>query len=95
MESMTVKVKFFAHFREMVGSKEVQISAKNIADLLEKLSRDYKRLEKELFENGGNKKPREHINIFVNGRGIRELNGLDTPLKDGDIVAIFPPVAGG
>jgi len=34
--------------------------------------------------------------ILVNGRHTSHLpDGLDTVLKDGDHVAIFPPVAGG
>lgn len=33
--------------------------------------------------------------ILINGRDSRELRGLDTPLKADDIIAIFPPVAGG
>lgn len=33
--------------------------------------------------------------ILVNGRDIEFLNGLDTRLKEGDVVDVFPPVAGG
>jgi sulfur-carrier protein len=33
--------------------------------------------------------------IMVNRRNILHLNGLDTPVKDGDQVALFPPGAGG
>jgi molybdopterin synthase sulfur carrier subunit len=33
--------------------------------------------------------------VLVNGIDYRHLNGLDTILKEDDIVAIFPPVAGG
>ena len=33
--------------------------------------------------------------ILVNGRNISTLNGLDTILKDGDIVILLPPFAGG
>lgn len=29
--------------------------------------------------------------IMINGRSVK----LDTPLKDGDVLALFPPVGGG
>lgn len=35
------------------------------------------------------------IIIFINGRDIVYLNGLDSPLKVDDVVAVFPVVAGG
>ena len=38
---------------------------------------------------------RVHVNLFVNGAHIRELNGLDTAVKDGDEVVILPAVSGG
>lgn len=33
--------------------------------------------------------------IMVNRKNIHHLQGLETPVKDGDIVALFPPGAGG
>ncbi len=33
--------------------------------------------------------------VLLNGRNIRLLNGLDTPLQDGDRVTIMAPFAGG
>lgn len=33
--------------------------------------------------------------VLVNGKDVRSLQGLDTPLQDSDHVFIFPPVAGG
>ena len=39
---------------------------------------------------------REHIRILVNGRHCRHLrHGLDTALRDGDAISLFPPAAGG
>jgi molybdopterin converting factor small subunit len=35
------------------------------------------------------------VNIYVNGEDVRFLQGLATPLKDGDEVSIVPAVAGG
>jgi molybdopterin synthase sulfur carrier subunit len=37
----------------------------------------------------------KNVIILVNRRGIRELEGLETKLKDGDEVALLPPVSGG
>lgn len=33
--------------------------------------------------------------VLVNGKDVRSLNGLYTPLQAADEVFIFPPVAGG
>ena len=33
--------------------------------------------------------------LIVNGREITYLDGLETRLRDGDVVAFIPPVAGG
>jgi molybdopterin synthase sulfur carrier subunit len=33
--------------------------------------------------------------VLKNGREVLHLDGLDTPLDDGDRVSVFPPVAGG
>ncbi len=38
---------------------------------------------------------RPHVNVFVNGESVRYLQGLATPLRDGDEVMILPAVSGG
>lgn len=35
------------------------------------------------------------VNIFVDGRDIRYLEGLDTRLTGDEELSVFPPVAGG
>ena len=40
-------------------------------------------------------KLRPYINVFVNDEDIRYLDDLETPVKDGEIVALIPAVAGG
>jgi molybdopterin synthase sulfur carrier subunit len=37
----------------------------------------------------------EHVAVFINSKEIRFLNGPDTKLKDGDVITILPPMAGG
>jgi sulfur-carrier protein len=36
-----------------------------------------------------------YVRIMVNGQTIEFLEGMQTPLKDGDEVLILPPVSGG
>jgi len=36
-----------------------------------------------------------HVRIMVNGQAIQFLEGMETPLKEGDEVLILPPVSGG
>jgi MoaD family protein len=38
---------------------------------------------------------RDFVNILKNGRNIHFLSGLNTPLEGGDVIALFPPIAGG
>lgn len=93
---MTITVKLFANFREAVGKERVEVGdVKDIASLLDELVRRFgDKLAKELY-SPGTRKLRDTVNILVNGRGVSLLEGLDTKLKGGDVVAIFPPVSGG
>ncbi len=38
---------------------------------------------------------RPYVNVFVGERNARRLDGLATPLADGDVIAVIPAVAGG
>jgi len=36
-----------------------------------------------------------YVRIMVNGQTINYLQGMETPLKEGDEVLVLPPVSGG
>ena len=38
---------------------------------------------------------RQHINIFVDGESIRDVDGLRTPVRDGAEIFILPALSGG
>jgi molybdopterin converting factor small subunit len=38
---------------------------------------------------------RRHLNVFVNSDNVRDLDGVNTTLKAGDVVTILPAVSGG
>ena len=85
-----VKVKLFANFREAAGVKEIDMDADRVADVLDELVRKFPKLENMFYEG---RKLREYVNIMVNGKNLRQ--NVDYGLREGDIVAIFPPVSGG
>jgi molybdopterin synthase sulfur carrier subunit len=91
-----VTVKFFAGFREAAGKEQEKVEGvMDVGSLLEELVRKFgEKMLVQLYEPG-TRKLRGIVHILVNGRSINLLEGLKTPLKDGDVVAIFPPVAGG
>lgn len=37
----------------------------------------------------------DSINVYVNGDNVRYLKGLQTPLKEGDVINIIPAAAAG
>lgn len=79
-------VKFFATLRNAAGTREAQVSAANVKELLERLSSDYEgRLDRYL----------KISTVLVNGRNVAQLKGRRTRLKPDDVVSIFPPLGGG
>jgi MoaD family protein len=91
---MSMTVRFFAYFRDVFGGKEISVSASDAATvgaLLDRLGDTPKR-RAELFA-GTALKP--HLVIMVNGTPVPPDKPLEIPLKDDDIVAIFPLLGGG
>jgi adenylyltransferase/sulfurtransferase len=93
---LAVIVKFFAGFREAAGKEQEKVEGvTDVSSLLDWLVRKFgEKMLMQLYEPG-TRKLRGIVHVLVNGRSINLLEGLKTPLKDGDVVAIFPPVAGG
>ena len=92
---MRLELKFFATFREAVGSKFLEREyddGATVRDVLADLEAEYEGLSGQLLDDGG---LRSQINVLKNGREVLHMDGPDTTLDDGDTLAVFPPVAGG
>ncbi|HUJ17546.1 MAG TPA: MoaD/ThiS family protein [Nitrospirota bacterium] len=90
---MAIKVRIPTPLQKITNGKaEVECSAKNIAELVDALERDYPGMKERLSEGG---KIRRFINIYVNEEDIRFVNREETALKDGDDISIVPAIAGG
>jgi molybdopterin synthase sulfur carrier subunit len=82
--------------RELAGERDIDVAlpeGATIGDLLNRLVELRPNLADRLLDEDGNI-PR-FVNVFVNGRDIRHLGGLHTPVTPNDEVIILPPAAGG
>ena len=91
---MEIELRLFASFRDIVGEKEIEREydgSPDVGTVLQDLVTEYPDLE--FFDEVG--ELREYLSILKNGRDITFLEGTDTSLEEGDVLSVFPPVAGG
>ena len=75
------------------GASELSLAAPSVRAALVELEQRYPSLYRSVcYENGA---VRRHVSLFVNVDHIRDRQGLDTPLRPGDVVTILPAVSGG
>lgn len=72
---------------------EFEVHGSSVAELIENILVRYPALKPHLFDSNG--EFRRHFNIFVNGVHLRELNGMETKLKEKDKVILMASAAGG
>jgi molybdopterin synthase sulfur carrier subunit len=75
------------------GNADVQAKGDTVDDLIADLERQFPGLRERLVDESG--ELRRFVNIYVNQEDIRFMDNRATALKDGDEVAIVPPIAGG
>ena len=91
---MAVTVYIPTSFRRATNNRDrVEITAVDIRRLLDQLEASYGGLKGLVRDEGG--EVHHHVNIYVNSEAIESLQGLRTPLQDGDEVTIIPALAGG
>jgi len=87
-----MRVKFLANLRNYTNCSEIDIPVvPKVGDLIRLLSERYG----PEFEPTTEGELESEIVIMINGRHAVHLGGIDAPLKDDDVVQIFPLVAGG
>lgn len=75
------------------GKSEVTVSGANVTEALTDLTAQYPAIKPHLFNEGGDLRP--FVNLFVGEKNIRDLQGVETPIKEGDKLMLIPSIAGG
>jgi molybdopterin synthase sulfur carrier subunit len=81
-----VEVKLYASLRAAAGEKRFITEAATVKALLRQAAERY----------GNEFTARLKVaTVLVNGKNIAHLKWKNTRLQDGDVVSLFPPLAGG
>jgi sulfur-carrier protein len=91
---MTAKMKIPSQFRKLTGDQpEVICHGDTVRACIGYVAGLYPELRSRMMENSG--ELRKYMSVFVNGKDVRFLSGLDTPVGDGDEVSVLPAIGGG
>ncbi|MCC7118305.1 MAG: MoaD/ThiS family protein [Anaerolineales bacterium] len=75
------------------GQAEVNVTGANVAEALTDLTKQYPAIKPHLFNDDGALRP--FVNLFIGENNIKDLQGVDTPIKDGEKIMLIPSIAGG
>ena len=91
---MAVTIKLPTQLRGVAGgAAEAQADGSTVGEALNALYAQHGELRERIADGDG--ALRRFVNVYLKGEDIRFLEGLETPVADGDEVTILPAVAGG
>ena len=91
---MSVTVRLPSQLRSLVGGAgEVPVEAGTVREAIVAVDEAYPGIAFRVLDDHGTL--RRFVNIFVADEDVRFLDGLATPLADGQTLSIIPAVAGG
>jgi MoaD family protein len=91
---MSVKVQIALPLRGLTGGlSEVEATGSSVREIIDDLEASYPGVGERLFR--GDEELNRFVSIFVGGRDIRLLEGLETAVSEGDVITILPLAAGG
>jgi len=96
---MKVNIRFFTTLHEITNKREETLilssSETTVSMVLKLLSEKYGKPFDDYVFDAKTGQVKGFLQFLINGKSTLTLNGLETPLKDGDVLAILPPVGGG
>jgi molybdopterin converting factor small subunit len=91
---MSVTVRIPTQLRTLTGgSGQVSVEGSTVGEVLKALDGAHPGFGERLFDDVGDL--RRFVNVFLADEDVRFLEGLATPVADGQTLSIVPAVAGG
>jgi molybdopterin synthase sulfur carrier subunit len=91
---MSLSVRIPTQLRTLTGGAgEVQVEGSTVGEALKALDAAHPGMGDRLFDEAG--ALRRFVNVFLADEDVRFLEGLATPVADGQTLSIVPAVAGG
>jgi sulfur-carrier protein len=91
---MSVTVRVPTTLRTLTGGDaEVEVEGGTVGEVLGALEERHPGFASRILDDEGG--IRRFVNVFVADDDVRFLEGLDTPVPEGETLAIIPAVAGG
>ena len=76
------------------NQRETRTDGDTLREVLDNLTQIYgDALKRKIYDKDG--RPKRFINIYINGKDMRFIEGLETKLKKNDEILILPAVSGG
>ena len=98
--TLKVSVRFFTSLREITGKKEKPLEFSDdekvtVDKILTTLSSQYGKGFVDYVYDAESHEVKGFLQFLINGQSASTMKGLQTELKDDDVLAILPPVGGG
>ncbi len=91
---MSVTVRVPTQLRTLTGGTgEVSVEGSTVGEALKALDAAHAGFAERIFDDQG--ELRRFVNVFLADEDVRFLEGLSTPVADGQTLSIVPAVAGG
>ena len=75
------------------GKSEVNVNGANVGEALTDLTTQFPTIKPHLFNESGDLRP--FVNLFLGENNIQDLQGVSTPVAEGDKLVLIPSIAGG
>jgi len=91
---VSVSVRIPAQLRTLTGGEaHVAVEGSTVGEVLKALDAAHPGFGDRLFDADGSL--RRFVNVFLADEDVRFMQGLDTPVTEGQTLSIVPAVAGG